>query len=230
MNRDTRDEELRDIADALAALTHSLAATSAEHNRQIRTLRWFAVGFAMAIVALGITAENFSHPAHANEAQGAAQAGAVVEALNNINANLALFGMVAAQAQQVMPVIQSAAMNNADIQGYLVRYVTARGLEPTPENIAQHAFPALTESLVTTLVDTVVLMQRIRGDSNAFREAIGGPGPALRGIQSELKMVNAALASVPAMAVQMDLMNRNMASMSHSMGSTLGRAGSWMPW
>ncbi len=30
--------------------------------------------------------------------------------------------------------------------------------------------------------------------------------------------------------LQMDLMNRNMASMSHSMGSTLGRAGSWVPW
>jgi hypothetical protein len=38
------------------------------------------------------------------------------------------------------------------------------------------------------------------------------------------------MASVPAMAAQMDLMNRNMATMSYSMGSTMGRMGKWMPW
>jgi len=28
----------------------------------------------------------------------------------------------------------------------------------------------------------------------------------------------------------MDAMNRNMAAMSYSMGSTMGRVGNWMPW
>jgi len=72
-------------------------------------------------------------------------------------------------------------------------------------------------------------MQRIRDDSNAFRELIGGPVPTLRGLEHELKLMNAALTSVPAMAIQMDFMNRNMASMTHSIGTSMGRMGSWMP-
>jgi hypothetical protein len=73
-------------------------------------------------------------------------------------------------------------------------------------------------------------MQRIRQDSNAFRNVVGGPGLALGAIQHELELMNRALTSVPVMAAQMDVMNRNMASMSHSMGSTMGRMGSWVPW
>lgn len=38
------------------------------------------------------------------------------------------------------------------------------------------------------------------------------------------------ISSVPAMAAQMDLMNRNISSMTHSMGSTMGRMGKWTPW
>jgi hypothetical protein len=48
-------------------------------------------------------------------------------------------------------------------------------------------------------------------------------------LERELHLMNAAPASVPAMAVQMDLMNRNMATMSYSIGSTMGRMGSWIP-
>jgi hypothetical protein len=56
------------------------------------------------------------------------------------------------------------------------------------------------------------------------------PTIALRAIKQELELMNRALSSVPVMAGQMDVMNRNMASMSHSMGSTMGRMGSWAPW
>jgi hypothetical protein len=43
-------------------------------------------------------------------------------------------------------------------------------------------------------------------------------------------LINTALTAVPVMATQMDLINRNMSSMTYSMGSTMGRMGSWMPW
>ena len=74
-----------------------------------------------------------------------------------------------------------------------------------------------------------VMMQRIREDSNGLRGLLASPTPVLEGVQQELKLMNGALSAVPAMAMQMEFMNRNMASMSHSMGSTMGRMGSWLP-
>jgi hypothetical protein len=79
-------------------------------------------------------------------------------------------------------------------------------------------------------VDAFVLMQRIRQDSNAFRDYVSGPEEVLRGVEHQLEVMNLAMASIPPMAVQMDLMNRNMSSMSYSMGSTMGRMGKWVPW
>ncbi len=132
--------------------------------------------------------------------------------------------------QQAKPAIQNAVMNNADVQKNVQTYRVEHGLEVNEENMRKYATPALVDSAVTTIIDTVVLMQRIREDSNEFRNVIGGPGPALSAIHEELRLMNVALASVPAMAFQMDVMNRHMGSMSHSMGSTMGRMGNWMPW
>ena len=85
----------------------------------------------------------------------------------------------------------------------------------------------------SVLVDAGVLMHRVREDSNLFRSVVqgmGGPNALLQGIKDELNAMNLALTSVPVMAVQMDVMNRNMSVMSHGVGSTMGRMGNWMPW
>ena len=87
--------------------------------------------------------------------------------------------------------------------------------------VALHASPAIQNG--------AKLIARLGEDSDAWHNFIVDPSPALTGIQRELGIMNGALHSVPAMVVQMDFMNRNMASMSHSMGSTMGRIGSWMP-
>ena len=58
----------------------------------------------------------------------------------------------------------------------------------------------------------------------------GGPSQLLAGIKHELHLMNGMLASIPVMTAQMDAMTRQIGVMSHSMGSTMGRASSWMPW
>ena len=51
---------------------------------------------------------------------------------------------------------------------------------------------------------------------------IGGVNETLTGIKQELRMMNGALLSVPAMANEMNVMNRQMSVMSYSVGSTMG--------
>lgn len=225
-NSTASDQLVRNIDN----LTNALEKSESRYAQLIRLIRWCVVGIGAVTISVAVAFTDIMSTAYAQKEQATPEAQSVVDALNNINRNLALFGMAAHYMQQARPAIEASVMNNQDVQSYMVQYLTEKEIDPTPKNMQQHAIPALINSAVTTMVNTVVLMNRIRDDSNSFREVIGGPVPALNAIQKELKLVNAALMSVPTMAVQMDLMNRNMASMSHSMGSTLGRAGSWMPW
>lgn len=222
--------DVRQLNEAVARLTEALTMSESRYTRMARTLRWGVLGLAVLVGLAGIAFTNTIGLAYAADEEGLPEAATVVQALNNINANLALFGMLGKKVQESVPVIEAAIMENVDVQNYMVSYTEAAGLEPTPENMKSLAPRAVMESTVKTFVDAVVLMQRIRQDSNAFRDVVGGPGPALQGVHDELRLMNAALSSVPAMAAQMDLMNRNMASMTYSMGSTMGRMGSWMPW
>jgi hypothetical protein len=82
-------------------------------------------------------------------------------------------------------------------------------------------------------VDGAVLVHRIRRDSDRFRETvnkIGGVRETLNAIRDELHMMNGALLSVPAMANEMNVMNRQMSVMSYGVGSTMGRMGNIIPW
>jgi len=99
------------------------------------------------------------------------------------------------------------------------------------QGLVMKDFPKVAGQIV---VDFAVLVDRLRKDSNDFRGYLEGryprPHSPIGMVASELRLMNSALASVPAMTAQMDLMNRNMASMTYSMGSTMGRMGNWMPW
>ena len=153
-----------------------------------------------------------------------------MEALNNINGNLMVLGAVGKSLSEFMPAVKQGVMQNEDVQKYVMDYMEENNLNPTPEQQEAIAMKAVVESAVGTFVDAFVLMQRIREDSDVFRAAVIGPEVALEGIGKELHLINGALSAVPVMATQMDLMNRNISSMSYSMGSTMGRMGNWMPW
>lgn len=94
------------------------------------------------------------------------------------------------------------------------------------EQIAALPTQAYNEPLLkaasNTMVDMGVVMTRIRQDSNIFRQwlASGGGEQALGSISNELHFLNASIAN----------MVRDMSVMSYSVGSTMGKAGSWMPW
>ena len=77
------------------------------------------------------------------------------------------------------------------------------------------------------VVDSAVLLHRVRRDSDYFRSEIRDP--TLSGIREELAQLNRVLLAVPAMANEMNVMNRHMASMRYNMGSTMGRMGDIIP-
>jgi hypothetical protein len=223
----TQTTELQQLTATVTALAAALAHSERRHAHLARSLRWGGlILVSLAVGATALLADRFGAYAQQAALPNAADA---VQALNNINHSLAFFGMLGDTLVQAVPTIQKAMMENPDVQKDVQRYLKAQGIPVTQENLMAYAGPAVVQSAVTTMVDTVVLMQRIRDDSNGFRDLVGGPVPVLRGVEHELKLMNMALASVPAMAMQMDFMNRNIASMTNSMGSTMGRMGSWMP-
>jgi len=61
-------------------------------------------------------------------------------------------------------------------------------------------------------------------------EVIGDALKSMPPMADYMNQRDRKMSAVPVMAAQMDLMNRNIASMTHSMGSTMGRMGKWMPW
>ncbi len=96
----------------------------------------------------------------------------------------------------------------------------------------QERFPALAGQ---TIVDMALLVRRLREDSDEIRKLakrmnIASPGGPVGLVALELSKMNRALDAVPAMANEMNVMNRQMSVMSHSVGSTMGRMGSMMPW
>lgn len=222
--------EIQRLNEIVARLAETVAQSERRQARILRTLRWGILAALLLPALVGVLVLERSGIAHARDPDGFPKATTAVEALNNINANLMVMGELGRTLQLVGPAIGEAVQSNPDVQAYVREYFEAHGLHPPPEQQDAYAQRAIVESVVGTFVDTVVLIQRIREDSNAFRDLITGPEDVLRDLEQQLKTMNVAMASIPAMVVQMDLMNRNMASMSHSMGSTMGRAGSWMPW
>lgn len=230
MTTQTSTADLHQLTQAVAGLTDALAKSERRHAHLARTIRWGALALVSVLVFAGFIVAERVGTAYAQAQGGFPQADSVVEALNNINTNLTVMGEMGKVLQQLSPVMQEALMQNEEVRSYVQQHCMKGGGQPTQQQMQACAMEAITQSVVGTFVDTVVLMNRIRQDSDAFRDYITGPEDVLRGLEHELELMNVALSSVPAMAVQMDLMNRNMASMTYSMGSTMGRMGKWVPW
>lgn len=226
----TSATEIQQLTQAVAGLTEALARSERRYIRLGRLVRWGAVATVSLATFGGFLLVDRVGTAHAQNQSGVPQATSAVEALNNINANLMVLGEMGKTLQDFKPAVKQAIMSNPDVQKRVKQYFEENDLNPSPEQQEAYAMQAIVGGVVGTFVDAFVLMQRIRQDSNAFRDFITGPEDVLRGVERQLEVMNVAMASIPAMAAQMDLMNRNMASMSYSMGSTMGRMGKWVPW
>lgn len=221
---------IQDLTQAVAGLNEALIRSDRRYAYLVRIVRWSALGVLSLLAMTVLVISDQVGIAYAQREGGAPQATTTVEALNNINANLMVLGALGGSLNKFLPAVKQGIMQNEDVQKRVQAYFEENELTPTPEQQEAYATMAVVESAVGTFVDAFVLMQRIREDSDAFRSAVLGPEEALGMIQGELETMNRALVAVPAMAVQVDLMNRNMSSMNYSMGSTMGRMGSWMPW
>ena len=227
MTTATQQTDLQKLTATVATLAAALAQSERRHAHLARSLRWGAL---ILVTLVGGATALFVDRFSAAYAQPVfPQAIDAVQALNNINKSLAVFGMLSDSLSRAVPAIEKAMMDNPDVQQSVQDYLKKQGLPVTQENLMTYAAPAIIQNAATTMVHTVVLMQRVREDSNGFRELVGGPGPALRGMQQQLQVMNVALAGMPSMAINMDIMSRNIASMTQSMGSTMGRMGSWIP-
>jgi hypothetical protein len=222
--------DLQQLSEVVASLTDALARSERRHAQMARAMRWGSLAVVLLLLAAGLAITGRAGIAHAQNAAGFPQASTAVEALNNINANLMVMGEAGKMLQQLSPAIKQAVLGNPDVQKYVQDYFEKNNLNPSPAEREAYATQAVVQSVVGTFVDAVVLLQRIRQDSNAFRDYITGPEDVLRDVEHQLEVMNLAMASIPPMAAQMDLMNRNMSSINYSMGSTMGRMGSWMPW
>lgn len=106
-------------------------------------------------------------------------------------------------------------------------------MDPENQKYMQRLMEGAFMAAGQVVADTAVLVHRLRRDSDFFRgtvNKIGGTNEMLNNIRHELRMINATLGAVPAMANEMNAMNRQMSVMSYSVGSTMGRMGSIIPW
>jgi hypothetical protein len=256
MSEITREHrhELRDIVSGLA---EALAASERRTDRLESTLRWGALAILGAVALTFIVLLKPLGTAVAQQAT--APSGSVEEALDRINASLTGPTSTLGMMGQMMYAGINAAIREAETaladgtttsplynlahnvlydhlksQGVPDEEITLKRINDIPsQEKAQVLQGAIMTATGSVLVDAGVLMHRVREDSNLFRsvvEGMGGPNELLQGIKNELNAMNLALTSVPVMAVQMDVMNRNMSVMSHGVGSTMGRMGNWMPW
>lgn len=225
MNAQQPTESAEHLKDTVGRLLQALEKSERRHASLERSLRWGVLGFVVLLVTVFSAGFNLLGPAYAQ--QGPADGDNVVQALNNINRNLQIFGMMQGMMQGVMqsPDVQ----NSAQLQQYVKAI-----MQQNPGIDRQTAFQmAFAQAAGQVFVDTAILLKRLRQDSDVFRgkvKEVGGTNALLAGIEKELARLNVALASVPVMAGEMNVMNRQMSVMSYSVGSTMGRVGSIMPW
>lgn len=106
--------------------------------------------------------------------------------------------------------------------------------EPGPDSSEQERMDyskKLMESILMaagqSIVDAAVLLHRVRHDSDVFRDAAERVGGVDMLVHGELFKLSHGMA---AMVNEMRMMNEHMRVMGYSMGSTMGRMGSMMPW
>jgi len=219
MTATTHETDLQQLTQSVATLAEALTRSERRHAQLARIVRWGTLAL-VALLAVGATLVAGRRGA-AYAAQGVDPSDRIATALEGINQSLGMFATLGQAAAD-------AALNGEGMKDRVDGYLKTRGIPETPKNEMAYVFPVAINTS-SALQNGGKLITRLGEDSDAWHQFIVDPSPALTGIHAELKVMNLALRSIPAMAGQMDLMNRNMSTMSYSMGSTMGRMGSWLP-
>jgi hypothetical protein len=239
------------LEQAVASLRVALQSAENRTARLERLIRWGATIFVVFLGMLPMLAYKPSGLAFAQVESGVippSQAPQIdpqndfkraIDALENIgkkldsiDKKLAIFGQTEQLVGEFKNSVQQAIMKNDDAWALIEsNHKDCKDkLISKEECMMKYAMSDIIGSMVDTTANVMVLVGRVRGDSNLIHEFVGRlNGSLLEGIKSELRLMNTALASVPVMAIQMDAMTRQMGAMTYSIGSTMGRVGSWMP-
>ena len=217
------DTDVRQLTESVAQLTNTLQASNKRTALLESIIRWGAIGtLAVAAITFSVlyqwVAPVFAAPSNPsdNPPTTATQpsdmqpkpATTVVDALNQINQNLMVFG----QMGMMMNAGMMEAMKEPKIQAEIQKIMEERSVGP------QEAAMALAGSVAK---DAFVVMYRLREDSDLIHEMITGENlhKAMQTMAYELHMMNGALAAVPHMAANMNVM-----------GHSMGKMNSWIPW
>lgn len=214
--------DVQQLTESLTQLTYALQASTRRTALLESIIRWGAIAtLAVAVMTYSVI-NQWIGPVFADQntaadtppasaAQPAGQpkpATTVVEALNQLNQNLMVFG----QMGMMMNAGMMEAMNDPKIKPEIDKIMQERGVGP------QEAAVALAGSVMK---DAFVVMYRLREDSDLIHEMITGENleNAMKSIGYELHLMNGALAAVPSMAANMNVM-----------GHSMGKMNSWIPW
>jgi hypothetical protein len=215
----THDADLQQLTQMVANLAEAVARSERRHAHLTRALRWGT--FALVTLVAAAVALTEARHGSAYAAVGGDACERAAAAAESISQSL---GMFASMGQAMA----ESTLSGPGMKDQVDAYLQHRQIPVNLQNELAYVFPVALHAS-PAIQNGAKLIARLGEDSDAWHNFIVNPSPALNGIQQELGIMNGALHSVPAMVVQMDFMNRNMASMSHSMGSTMGRMGSWMP-
>lgn len=247
---DSIKPESSQLSEIEAKLTSALADRERRVLRLERTVRW--VGFSIVLGALMLFAafsggiSNALAQLSENQDHGMPQAKTTVEALNNINASLEgmrmmsmmmKMGMQAGVTKAMTPPPEDPECKDSDTELVYHLYCfnrthtqqRAQGLgvevdQLTLEQRQGFAQEAVMIAAGSVMVDMGILTHRVKEDSDLWRTS------GLQGIREELTKLNHMVTAIPAMANEMNVMNRQMTVMSHGVGTTMGRVGNWLPW
>jgi hypothetical protein len=115
MPTQTQDTELQQLTATVALLAESLDRSERRHAHIARSLRWG--GLMLVTLLVAATALIADRSGRAFAAQGELpEAATVVEALNRIDRNLAMFGTMGHILDQLAPAIDNAISENPDVR------------------------------------------------------------------------------------------------------------------
>jgi hypothetical protein len=238
------------LAESLAALGDAASRSERRLERFERIFRWGLVAFLICVTVVFAAAFSSMNNAFAQRSPSGQEAllrgDNVVEALNNINASLESMRMMGMMMRMGMQSAVTEAMtppeNDPECQdpdtvlvhnlycfahAHTQKRAEALNTEIdqlSPEQRQQFAQEAVMIAAGSVIVDMGILTHRIKQDSDFWRTS------GLKGIKDELGKLNHMVTAIPVMANEMTVMNRQMSVMSHGVGSTMGRMGTWLPW
>lgn len=238
------------LSDTVAKLKVALERSEQRLARFERIFRWGALVFVLClsvILSLGNSNINnaFAQRPTSDQA-GIPDDENIVAALNKINNSMEGMRMMASMMNMGIQSALAEAMTapsgdekcakdvsklKHELYCYTYKHTERKAQEMgkdvnqlSDEQKKQFAEQAVMTAAGSVLVDFGILAHRIKQDSDMLRS--GG----LKGIKTELSKLNNMVTAIPIMANEMGVMNRQMSVMSHGVGSTMGRMGSWMPW